>query len=135
MARRTAPKPLNSTLRIREIRAYPTSFPLPKTGNVRLGIGRAIKRDAVVVKLTTESGLVGWGESHHGRAPGAIAYLANTTLRELVVGMDASDVIGVWRKIYEKQLGSHGMGAASPNACASPPWPRPTSCRFIPTHP
>ena len=99
MTRRITLKPLDSTLRIREIHAYATSFPLPKTDNVRLGIGRAIKRDAVVVKVTTESGLVGWGESHHGRAPGAIAYLVNTTLSQLVVGMDSSDDIGVWRKI------------------------------------
>jgi len=105
-------KSSDSTLRIREVRAYPTSFPLPKARNVRLGIGRAVKRDAVVVKVTTTSGLVGWGESHHARCPGAIAHLVNTTLSQLVTGMDASDVIGIWQKIYVKQLGSHGMGAA-----------------------
>jgi L-alanine-DL-glutamate epimerase-like enolase superfamily enzyme len=27
--------------------------------------------------------------------------------------MDAHDVVGVWAKVYEKQLGSHGMGAAA----------------------
>ena len=37
-------------LKIAEITAIPTSFPLPKEGSVRLGIGRAIKRDAVIVK-------------------------------------------------------------------------------------
>ena len=52
-----------------------------------LGIGRAVKRDALIVKVTTESGLIGWGESHHGRAPGAIAQLINTTLCQLTVGM------------------------------------------------
>ena len=81
-----------SSLKIREIVARPTSFPLPKDSNVRLGIGRAVKRDAVIVKVTTESGLVGYGESHAGRAPGAVAALINTTLRTLTMGMDASDV-------------------------------------------
>ena len=98
-------------LKIAEITAIPTSFPLPKEGSVRLGIGRAIKRDAVIVKVRTESGLVGWGESHAGRAPGAVAALVNTTLRTLVLGMDATDVVGVWNRIYSRQLASHGMGA------------------------
>ena len=98
-------------LKIVDIKAYPTSFPVPKSAQVTLGIGTAIKRDAVVVKVTTAGGLVGWGESHHGRAHTAVAKLIETTLKRLVLGMDASDVVGVWGKIYKMQLGSHGMGA------------------------
>jgi D-galactarolactone cycloisomerase len=100
-------------MKIVELKAYPTSFPLPPEGRVTLGIGRAVKRDAVVVKVTTEDGIVGWGESHHGRAPGAVAHLVNTTLRQLVLGLDAADVVGVWARVYKMQLGSHGMGAAT----------------------
>lgn len=98
---------------ITDVKAYATSFPLPKEGNVRLGIGRAVKKDAVVVKVTTAGGLVGWGESHHARAPSTIAKLVETTLRMLVVGEDACDVQGIWRKIYIKQLASHGLGAGT----------------------
>jgi D-galactarolactone cycloisomerase len=102
---------LSSTLRIIDIKAYPTSFPVAPENQVSLGIGLSVKRDAVLIKVTTDGGLVGWGESHHGRCPGAVAHLANTTLRQLVLGMDASDVTGIWQKIYKMQLGSHGMGA------------------------
>lgn len=102
---------MSSSLRIIDIKAYPTSFPVAPENQVSLGIGLSVKRDAVVIKVTTDSGLVGWGESHHGRCPGAVAHLVNTTLRQLVLGMDASDVTGVWQKIYKMQLGSHGMGA------------------------
>ena len=102
-----------SSLRIADINAYPTSFPVDPKNSVTLGIGRAVKRDAVIVKVTTDSGIVGWAEAHHGRAPGAVAHLVNTTLKQLVVGMDAYDVVGVWAKVYQKQLGSHGMGAAA----------------------
>ncbi len=100
-------------MKIIELKAYPTSFPVPPEDRVALGIGRAVKRDAVVVKVTTDDGVVGWGESHHGRAPGAVAHLVNTTLRQLVLGMDAADVVGVWGRIYKMQLGSHGMGAGT----------------------
>jgi len=100
-------------MHIVDLKAYPTSFPVPPTESVTLGIGRTVKRDAVVVKVTTDEGLAGYGESHHGRAPGAVAHLVNTTLRQLVLGMDAADVVGVWAKVYKMQLGSHGLGAAA----------------------
>jgi D-galactarolactone cycloisomerase len=101
-----------SSLAIRSVEAFPISFPVAAEDSVTLGIGRAVKRDCVVVKVTTESGLVGYGEAHHGRAHSAIALLVNTTLRQLVQGQDAADVVGVWQRIYSKQLASHGMGAA-----------------------
>lgn len=98
---------------IRDVKAYASSFPLPADATVTLGIGRTVKRDAVIVKVSTEDGLIGFGESHHGRCPGAVAHLVNTTLRQLVVGMDAFDVVGVWSRIYRMQLASHGMGTAA----------------------
>ncbi len=99
-------------MKITQIQAFPVTVPVPAEHRVRLAIGTMVKRDMVFVKVTTESGLVGWGESHHGRAHLAIATLVNTTLRQLVLGMDATDVNGVWAKIYKFQLGSHGMGSA-----------------------
>ena len=104
---------MSADLRIVDVKAYPTSFPVATENRVALGIGTAIKRDAVVVKVMTAGGLIGWGESHHGRAHTAVAKLIETTLRQLVVGMDAADVVGVWAKIYKMQLGSHGMGAGT----------------------
>ena len=86
---------------------------VPSREVVRLGIGRSVKRDAVLVRVETDEGHVGWGEAHHGRCPGAIAKLVDTTLRELVLGMDAFDVNGVWARVYKMQLASHGMGAAA----------------------
>lgn len=98
-------------MKIVDVRAFPTSFPLPQ-GGPRLGIGQAVKRDAVMVKVITEDGIVGWGESHHGRAHTAIAKLIETTLKSLILGMDAFDTTGINARIYKYQLASHGMGAA-----------------------
>jgi D-galactarolactone cycloisomerase len=99
-------------MKIADIEAFPVSVPVPAKHQVTLGIGRMVKRDTVVVKVTTDDGIVGWGESHHGRAHLAIAALVNTTLKQLAVGLDATDTNGVWARIYKFQLGSHGMGAA-----------------------
>jgi len=100
-------------LRIADVQAYPVSFPIPPERRVALGIGTAVKRDAVLVKVITHGGLVGWGEAHHGRAHTAVAKLIDTTLRQLVLGMDADDVSGVWDRMYRFQLASHGMGAGA----------------------
>jgi L-alanine-DL-glutamate epimerase-like enolase superfamily enzyme len=100
-------------LAITEVRAFPTSFPIAPGNRVALGIGTAVKRDAVLVKVSTAGGLVGWGEAHHGRAHTAVAKLIETTLRQLVLGMAADDVVGVWEKMYRFQLASHGMGAGA----------------------
>ena len=101
-------------MKIAKITALPVSYRVPQEGgSVTLGIGRAVKRDAVIVRIDTDEGITGWGEAHHGRCPGAIAKLIDTTMTELVAGMDALDVVGVWKKVYKMQLSSHGMGAAA----------------------
>ncbi len=100
-------------MKITNITAYPLSFAIPEEFRVTLGIGSAIKRDCVLIKVETSDGITGWGEAHAGRAPGAVALLANSTLKTLAVGMDATDVVGVWDKIYRMQLASHGMGAST----------------------
>ena len=100
-------------MKIANVKAFPTSFPIPPANRVALGIGTAVKRDAVVVKVTTDDGIIGWGEAHHGRAHTAVAKLIETTLKQLVIGMDAHDVNGVWNRMYRFQLASHGMGAGA----------------------
>jgi D-galactarolactone cycloisomerase len=100
-------------LRITDVKAFPTSFPIALANRVALGIGTAVKRDAVLVKVTTSGGVTGWGEAHHGRAHTAVAKLIETTLKTLILNMDADNVVGVWEKMYRFQLASHGMGAGA----------------------
>ena len=100
-------------MKIIEVKAFPISFKVPKGSGVRLGIGLAVKRDAVLIKVITDEGIIGWGEAHHGRCPGAIAKLIDTTIKELILGMNPLHNVEIWRKIYKMQLSSHGMGYAS----------------------
>lgn len=100
-------------MRIAEVRAFPVSYPIAPENRVSLGIGTAVKRDAVLVRIATDTGLVGWGEAHHGRAHTAVAKLIETTLRQLIAGMEALDTESVWEKMYRFQLASHGMGAGA----------------------
>ena len=99
--------------RIRQITAYPVSFPVPEEHQVTLGIGRTVKRDAVLVRVDTDAGISGWGEAHAARAPTAIAELINTTLAQLVTGLDACEPQQAWQAVYRMQIRSHGAGAAA----------------------
>jgi D-galactarolactone cycloisomerase len=100
-------------VKIADVKAYPVSFPIPPQNRVALGIGTAVKRDAVIVKITTDEGITGWGEAHHGRAHTTVAKLIETTLKQLIDGMEVHNVVGVWEKMYRYQLASHGMGAGA----------------------
>src|SRR5687768_4149790 len=100
-------------MKIVDVKAFPTSFPIPAANRVALGIGTAVKRDAVLVKVTTDEGLVGWGEAHHGRAHTAVAKLIDTTLKQLILNLETDDIPAVWEKMYRYQLASHGMGAGA----------------------
>lgn len=78
-----------------------------------MGIGTARKRDVIIVKVETDAGIIGYGESHPGRSPGAVASIINNTLGPLLKDMDAYDVAGVWDLAHRMQLASHGLGAGA----------------------
>lgn len=78
-----------------------------------MGIGSTTKRDAIIVRVETDEGITGYGEAHPGRSPGAIVSLIHNTLAPLVVGMSATDCIGVWQRVQRMQLSSHGVGSGA----------------------
>ena len=54
----------------------------------------------VLVKLTTEQGVVGWGESFGVVAPEAIGLIGRDLLAPLVVGRDPHDVVAIAEDMY-----------------------------------
>jgi L-alanine-DL-glutamate epimerase-like enolase superfamily enzyme len=98
-------------MKIESVEAFPLSVPVEN--GISFGIGTVLRRDTVVVKIVTEGGLVGYGESHHGRAAGSVAHIVNSLLRYFLIGQDAGDIVGLWSRIYTMQLRSHGLGAAT----------------------
>lgn len=100
-------------MNITALEAFPLSCAVPEDQQVSLGIGRTVKRDTVLVKITTDEGLVGWGEAHAGRAPTVIAELIHSTLAPTLLGQRADDIDALWARMYRLQLASHGTGAAA----------------------
>ena len=108
-----APREAVADLKIRSVEAFPVSFRLSQERVVRHGIGAAVKRDTVLVKVATECGIVGWGEAHHGRDPTSIAVLVNNTLSHFLPGRSAAAPVDAWGAVYARYLASHGQGAGT----------------------
>lgn len=100
-------------MKIRSIKAFPISYRLPEGKTVKMGIGRTIKRDAIIVRVETSDGITGFGEAHPGRSPGAVASLIDNTLAPMLEGMEATDCNGVWQRVDRMQLSSHGVGSGA----------------------
>ena len=100
-------------MKIASITAVPLSYKLPEGKTVTMGVGSTLKRDAIVIRVQTDEGLVGYGESHPGRSPGAIVSLIHNTLAPLLVGMSATDCVGAWQRVHRMQFSSHGLGAGA----------------------
>ena len=100
-------------MKITSITAIPLSFRLPEGKTVTMGVGSTTKRDAIIVRVQTDEGITGYGEAHPGRSPGAITSLIHSTIAPMLVGMQATDVVGAWQRVHRMQLSSHGLGAGA----------------------
>ncbi|MDB5956582.1 mandelate racemase/muconate lactonizing enzyme family protein [Ramlibacter sp.] len=100
-------------MKITGISAIPLSFRLPEGKTVTMGVGSTVKRDAIIVRVETSEGITGYGEAHPGRSPGAIVSLIHNTLAPMLVGMAATDVVGVAQRVHRMQLSSHGVGSGA----------------------
>ena len=100
-------------MKITAITAIPLSFRLDQGKTVTMGIGSTTKRDTIIVRVDTSEGITGYGEAHPGRSPGAVVSLIQNTLAPMLIGMKATDVIGVWKRVHRMQLSSHGVGSGA----------------------
>jgi L-alanine-DL-glutamate epimerase-like enolase superfamily enzyme len=100
-------------MKITAITAIPLSFRLDQGKTVTMGIGSTTKRDTIIVRVETSEGITGYGEAHPGRSPGAVVSLIHNTLAPMLIGLKATDVIGVWKRVHRMQLSSHGVGSGA----------------------
>jgi len=68
-------------------------------------------RQTVLVKVTTDQGVVGWGESHAVMTPRAVATIISDLFKPVLVGKDARQIEAIWEKMYSTQrLRGYGTG-------------------------
>ncbi|MGH7105395.1 MAG: mandelate racemase/muconate lactonizing enzyme family protein [Acetobacteraceae bacterium] len=69
---------------------------------VRRGNGTIypVKDRSIVVRVVTDDGLVGWGETYGICAPRATCEIINDLLAPIVLGADPEDVAQIWDQLY-----------------------------------
>ena len=79
----------------------------------RVGIGKRLDHaspsrfkghsQTALVKITTDQGLVGWGEAHAPAAPAVHAKVITDLLAPILIGQDARNIGPLWEKMYSSQ--------------------------------
>ena len=58
---------------------------------------------ATLVRVTTNQGLIGWGECHAPVAPRMQARIVTDLLRPLLIGQDARQVDALWQRLFQSE--------------------------------
>jgi len=79
----------------------------------RVGIGKRLDhaspsrfrghQQTTLVMITTDQGIVGWGESHAPAAPSVHAKIITDLLAPILIGQDARNIGPLWDKMYSSQ--------------------------------
>ena len=65
----------------------------------------------LLVKITTDQGVVGWGESHAVMTPHVVQTVITDLFRPILLGQDARQIEAIWEKMYSTQrLRGYGTG-------------------------
>ncbi|KRA24281.1 hypothetical protein ASD65_07480 [Microbacterium sp. Root61] len=74
-----------------------------------LGLGSALRRDFVLVRVECADGSVGYGEAFHGHAGTAVAEIVNTTMQDVVLGRGVDENLAVREETRARFLIGAGM--------------------------
>jgi D-galactarolactone cycloisomerase len=84
-------------MRIRSIRTYALRAELAEPFG--WSVHTTATRQAVLVEVECDNGLIGWGESGSGTLPRVGAAFVDEVLAPLVIGEDPFDLAGIWQKV------------------------------------
>ena len=87
-----------------------------KIEKVEVFLAGAAWRNFTMVKLTTDSGLVGWGEGTLGWKEASVREMIEDFGRRYVVGQSAFDIEDLWFKLYQSE---HNEGPVMLSAIAA----------------
>ncbi|MBU1358923.1 MAG: mandelate racemase/muconate lactonizing enzyme family protein [Gammaproteobacteria bacterium] len=105
-------------MKITDVKTHVLSTPLEEP--FAFSMGWVTQRSAVIVELSTDEGVTGWGEALcHGLQPPEIAAaIIETALKPTVVGQDPFDVDVLWERMYNRTR-PFGQKGAVPNAISA----------------
>lgn len=91
-------------MRIARVQAWWVRIPIDAAQQHKSDFGQIATFDAAIVRVETESGIVGWGEGKNAAGSagtyGALVSLINDEVAPAIRGRDARDINGIWEMLY-----------------------------------
>lgn len=99
----------------------PTDAPRDGDYYVRLGLPTlySVNNEATLVRIETDTGVVGWGECLAPVVPDAVAGIIAQLLRPLLIGADPRDVAVLWDRMYDAMRVRGHLTGLYIDACAA----------------
>jgi L-alanine-DL-glutamate epimerase-like enolase superfamily enzyme len=105
-------------LTIRAVRAIPLRCPLPPDRRPTSDFGRQDHFDTLLVAVTAEQGLTGYGEAKASVGSMAdlqsLAAAVEKTLGTLLIGRDAREIVGLWELMYAGPRAGYAVRTGRP---------------------
>ncbi len=107
-------------MRIKDVRAWWVRVPIETARQHRSDFGQVQTFDAAIVRITTDDGIVGWGEGKNAAGSagsyGALVHMLNHEIGPMLIGRDPRDIMPIW----ELQYNSTRAGTAADQGHAMP---------------
>ena len=105
-------------MKIVDLKTHVLSLPLAQPFAFSMGVVQ--RRSAVIVELSTDDGVTGWGEAlcHGLQPPQVAAAVVEHALKPIVLGQDPFDVDVLWERMYNLTR-PFGQKGAVPNAISA----------------
>ncbi len=102
---------MNSHMKIKRINTHLVSVPIGEDNAWTSSLGKAVKRDALIVEIETDEGPTGIGECYHGSAPLVLEKIVQTVLAPVLVGKNPFDLEFNKQAMFQrcKLLGNTGL--------------------------
>jgi L-alanine-DL-glutamate epimerase-like enolase superfamily enzyme len=106
-------------MRISSVQAWWVQIPIQENRQHVSDFGRMRTFDAAILKIETDSGIVGWGEGKNAAGSagcyGSLVHLLNMEIGPRIIGRDPADVTFIWEDLYngvraeKSALAGHAM--------------------------
>ncbi|MEO8242992.1 MAG: mandelate racemase/muconate lactonizing enzyme family protein [bacterium] len=91
-------------MRIKSVQAWWVQIPIEESRQHVSDFGRLRTFDAAILRLETDSGIVGWGEGKNAAGSSgtysALVHLLNHEFGPRLIGRDASEITPIWEDLY-----------------------------------
>jgi L-alanine-DL-glutamate epimerase-like enolase superfamily enzyme len=91
-------------MRIKEVKAWWVRIPIETARQHRSDFGQVQTFDAAILRITTDDGIVGWGEGKNAAGSagtyGALVHMLNHEIGPMLIGRDPRDITPIWEMQY-----------------------------------